>query len=265
MTTSKRVSITQALHNKLMKIDPEGNKAIKKLLKDQTLPQVSLLVLEDIWWDFSDNPGHASVNPLMESLSRLHTSLQNYHLNFFDANGLESALNHGLTVPNGRILLHIGSHGTKNMIGRVQVKTAMEKVAKLAPSKGKRLEGLILSSCQVGNNVEALQSALKGQLHWVIAYKANVDWLGSSIIDASLINAVCSESDSSYCESVESICKILAKGLERFNPNWKIDDGDNNNARAKTLKDTITLWVRPQKAKKPIDATSKLHELLAWE
>lgn len=263
MATSKRVSMTTSLHSKLVKINSQPDIAIRQLLKDQTLPQVSLLVLEDIWWDFSDNPGHASVSPLMESLSRLHTSLQNYHLNFFDANGLESALNHGLTVPNGRILLHIGSHGTQNMIGRVQVKTAMEKVAKLAPSKGKRLEGLILSSCQVGNNKEALQSALKGQLHWVVAYKANVDWLGSSMIDAALINAVCHESDSNYCESVESICETLARGLGRFNPNWQIDDGDDDNFGAKTLKDTITLWVRPHNKKIPIDATAKLIEL-AW-
>ena len=128
-----------------------------------------------------------------------------------------------VTVPEKRIILYIGEHGSTKKIGNSHALTLMKKVAEMSRDCSK-IEGVILSSCLVGSHDDALEAGLKGGAHWVFGYTRSVDFIGSAQVESSIL-ATIARSGSDYVDDEHQIAALFAEGLKRFNPDWTIGDG----------------------------------------
>lgn len=217
---------------------------------------VAIVLLENVWWTFKKNPEFASAEPFFEGLARYNDSARCYRLNFFDESSFRKALEFATTVPEKRVVLHIGAHGDPGRIGGVRAEKLLSHLA----SVRRQVEGVILSCCSAGNNGSAIQRAFEGKIRWLFTYMVDIDWLGSMLIDTCILEEVCREQSSAYADSASGVVKTLNEALTKFNPAWLIDDVRKD----RPLKDAISLWVKPARARLPIDATEEL-TAAAWQ
>ncbi|MDR3357252.1 MAG: hypothetical protein LBN96_00020 [Desulfovibrio sp.] len=105
---------------------------------------IGVALLECPWWDFDENPRQASAFPFFEGVSCYSDNLAIYHLNFYNTQSFEDAINHAETIPEKRKILYIGAHGKGGRMAGGNLAVQMQKI----PPKS--YEGIILSSCEVG-------------------------------------------------------------------------------------------------------------------
>lgn len=108
----------------------------------------ALLLLESPWWLPRDNPLRASCLPFFQGLERLYDGFNIYYSTFYDTPSFEIALSQDLihTVEK-RQILYIGAHGNRSCISNGRASTILSKVSLY----GKRIEGVIVSSCLVAD------------------------------------------------------------------------------------------------------------------
>jgi hypothetical protein len=215
---------------------------------------VAIVLLENIWWSFRENPGHASIEPFIEGLARYNDNAKCYRLTFYDKSSFRKALEAAATLPPSRLVLHIGAHAENRKVGGVDgtqllsnLKTTLARRSGMA-----RAEGLILSSCSAGKHESAILSAFGSGLRWVFAYRSDVDWLGSTLIDTCLLEEVC-RLDEKEAADPAALLDAFAEGLRKFNPDWVVDEDDRNS----TLRTSIAFWVKPSRGQAR-DETSAL-------
>jgi hypothetical protein len=211
--------------------------------------QIALVILEDIWFDFDDNPGQASNAPFLEGLCRFSDRARSYRLNFYDAGSFRKALQTALTVPEERIILYIGAHGSKGRIGSANTSTLMAHIAEIGKRK---IEGVILSSCEAGGAVATVGRALEGHAHWVFGYKNSVDFIASVQVETAILDSVF-HAGLDYTDTDDDLVDTFARGLRCFNPDWELGDGAQPQ-----LRHSVSLLIRPKYKQKPIDATKDL-------
>lgn len=211
--------------------------------------------MEDHWFSFEENPGQASNAPFLEGVCRLVGNLKSYHLNFYDADSFGHALEAAATVPEQRIILYIGAHGSNAKVGKAHTANLMKKVA--AFSRKRKVEGIILSACSASGHDPAIVEALKGGSHWIFGYTSRVDFLGSVQVEAAILEQL-SAADPSIAENEEKLIKVFAKALACFNRQWKL-----GTAPFATLETAIRLVTRGKHMQKPVDHTAEVVKL-AW-
>lgn len=228
------------------------------------MSEPALLVLECPWWTPKEDPRRSSVLPFFEGLGRCLSSFNIYYSTFYDEKGFTIALRNDLTITNeSRQILWIGAHGARTSLADGNA----HKTLCAIPKFGKNIEGIILSSCCVGNNTKALKSALHYSSqsetyggNWIFAYQDTVNWTSSVIVELCILQQVF-EYDS--LKSRDKILEAFGVALKKFNPDWVIAENENN--IPVSIKDTIRLVFRGKGATKSKDLTDDLLHYLKWK
>jgi hypothetical protein len=234
----------------------EDTRALGRLIRlsaqarQERQERIALVILEDRWFDFDENPGQASNAPFLEGVCRLVDTLKSYRLNFYDADSFGHALDAAASVPEQRIVLYIGAHGSKGSVGGARTSTLMKKIADF--SRKRKVEGIILSSCSACGHDPAMIEALKGGSHWIFGYTSNVDFLGSVQVEAAILERL-SAAKPEIVENEEKLVKVFAEALSCFNPKWKF-----GSAPFPTLDTAIRLITRGKHMKTPVDHTAEV-------
>jgi hypothetical protein len=234
----------------------EDSRALGRLIRssDRTKKEqeerIAVVILEDHWFSFEDNPGQASNAPFLEGVCRLVNNLKSYRLNFYDAASFAHALEAVATVPEQRIILYVGAHGSKCRVGGAPAINLMKQVA--AFSRKRKIEGILLSACLAGGHDPALVEALKGGSNWIFGYTSEVDFLGSVQVEAAILEQL-SYTGPRVAEDAEEVVEVFAKALACFNPKWKI-----GTAPFPALEQAIRLVTRGKRMQNAVDHTAEV-------
>lgn len=207
----------------------------------------ALLIIERPWFSLSENPLQCSVLPFFQSLERLDGNVSVYHASFFEREGFRAALNYLMSHGHERSILYIAAHGDGiHLTGddgapRVRLETALAEVYAHA-AMVRNIEGIILGSCFLGNNEDLISCLFERTgLRWVVAYKAAVHWLPSSLIDMQIVSHMAAAEPDEFT-SVESMVSLFANALTLFNPLSEMAEDACGEPVA--LMEAIQIWVR---------------------
>lgn len=231
----------------------DANRALGRLVRvaDQKQKEdddrIALVILEDHWRGFDECPGQASNAPFLEGVCRLYKNIRSYRLNFYDADSFGHALEAVATVPESRIVLYIGAHGSKRKVGAAHSTTLMKKVAEF--SRKKKVEGILLSSCFAAGHDGAMQEALKGGSNWIFGYRTAVDFLGSVQVEATIL-AQMAATGAGFSDTELAVVEAFGDALRCFNQDWEIGEDPHL-----TLRQAFRLVLRGKHMKTPGDYT----------
>ncbi|EPG0367650.1 hypothetical protein I3260_16530 [Photobacterium damselae] len=238
---------------------------------------VALLVAEAPWFSFKDNHDQASCLPFFEGIKRLvndgtdKPQLNIYHCNYYDNKSLEHALNHLIETKEDIQILYIGGHGNER--GSRIANATINKTSDLIRQRGKKLKGLIVSSCMAASTDNIAKSTEYGfnpnsnsfqwvnGPNWVIGYKYAVSWFQSALVETAIIK----EFTEAYhregkLNSKADILECLVDALIPFDLETPFaEDKDYN---SKSISETLRVWVRAQGADRPTEVTKELFELI---
>lgn len=214
----------------------------------------ALLLLESPWWLPRENPMRASCLPFFEGLERLHDGFNIYYSTFYDTAGFEAALAQDLIhTAEKRQILYIGAHGERRSIADGRASTILSKVS----LHGRRIGGVIISSCQVADREENLIAVLNdGKINWVFGYVHAVNWLGSTLLELAIVESLVGTTED-FDESEELLLEKFAIALKKFNADAPF--GING----ESLRDCIRLVQRAKFKKYPTDLTPDV-AAIAW-
>lgn len=214
----------------------------------------ALLLLESPWWTPKNNPSRASALPFFQGIERLHDYFNIYYSTFYDTPGFVAALSQDLMhTHEERQILYIGAHGTESQIANGRAGTILEKTAHY----GKKIEGVIVSSCLVGARDSNLWAPLLiNKTRWVFAYRHTVHWLDSVLIEMALLEAL-ALADEGYADDQDALLATFAAALAKFNPLLPLG------VHGEPLEDCICLMQRAKYKHYPENLTDALIEL-AW-
>lgn len=214
----------------------------------------ALLLLESPWWTPETNPSRASALPFFQGIERLHDYFNIYYSTFYDTPSFEAALSQDLMhTREDRQILYIGAHGTETQIANGRASNILGKAA----LHGRKVEGVIVSSCLVGARDSNLWTPLLiNKTRWVFAYRHTVHWLDSVLIEMTLLEAL-ALADDGYADDQNALLEAFATALAKFNPQLPL--GING----EPLMDCICLMQRAKYKHYPENLTDALIEL-AW-
>ena len=214
----------------------------------------ALLLLESPWWLPRDNPLRASCLPFFQGLERLYDGFNIYYSTFYDTASFEIALSQDLIhTAEKRQILYIGAHGSRGTISNGRASTILSKVSQF----GKRIEGVIVSSCLVADRENNLFKALEsGDVRWAFGYTKSVNWLNSVLLELSILEALVGASEHVDYDR-DSLLNVFKTALEKFNPNAPFG------ADEEPLYDCLCLIQRAKYQRAPEDLTLDLIDL-AW-
>lgn len=230
---------------------------------------VALLVAESAWFSPKENKKQANFSPYADAIESLvelscDGEFNCYKTVFYDTSSLKSALQHLCKTDEQRQILYIGAHGDGEHVASVK----LHNVGKIIVENGKKIKGVIVSSCGAGKSDKLVKSIdwsfgngsnIVNGPNWIFTYKYTVDWHLSAMIEQRLLYVMSSE----YCStpdglnSKSNIIDKMAEALSIFSPDLPLA-WENN------LKDTIKVWVRGQGAGLSKDVTSELLGQLEW-
>lgn len=213
------------------------------------MPNKAILVLEAPWWDLDAFGNQASVLPYFEGLSRLDQDIKTYYMTFVNASSFKRSLTHLLTAPQDRLFLYVASHGWGARLGNVNFTNICNIFQKALPLKrGRRLEGVIFGSCEIGVNDIGLLTRKTGVV-WVFAYKYVIDWLPLALADCHLMHRM-AQLDENNLNQRDAILDSAALAFNLFNPKaknaWTRNAYNGDHDPDITLSDTIKFCVKPR-------------------
>ena len=231
------------------------------------MANTALLVIEGLWWTPEQKPKRPSVLLFLEGLENYRGDFNIYYANFYEKEGFRRALEDDLTnTREDRLFLYVAAHGTGKRIGGLKSKTGMKLPAMFKAVKNaanySNIEGVLIGSCSVGNNIEDFISTTKNShIAWIFGYTCEIGWMASTLIDVSIFEHLMKLRKSDL-KNRKKILDAFEKALNRFN-------GDYILCKEKTksipLKDAITLVVQPRSPKeKAQDETATLLAKLGW-
>lgn len=214
----------------------------------------ALLLLESPWWTPKSNPTRASSLPFFQGLERLHDYFNIYYSTFYDTRSFEVALSQDLIhTQEKRQILYIGAHGNKTGIANGRASTLLEKVALY----GDKIEGVIVSSCLVGSRESNLWAPiLINKTRWVFAYRHEVGWLDSLLIELAVLEAL-ALAEKGYADDRDTLLDTFSAALGKFNPQMPLGTA------GEPLTDCVCLMQRAKHKRNPENLTSALIDL-AW-
>jgi hypothetical protein len=231
------------------------------------LSSTALLVIEGLWWTPEEKPKRPSVFHFLEGLESVQGDFNIYYANFYEKEGFRRALEDDLTnTSEKRLFLYIAAHGTGKRIGGLKAKTGMKlpvmfKAVKDAANYS-NIEGVLIGSCSIGNNIDDFISTTKNSsIAWIFGYTCEIGWMASTLIDVSIFEHLMALRKSDL-KSRKKILDTFVKALRRFNGDYILCKEKNKNV---PIKEAITLVVQPRgPGKKAQDETAELLLRLGW-
>ncbi len=228
----------------------------------------ALLVIEGLWWTPEQKPKRPSVLLFLQGLESFQCDFNIYYANFYEKTGFRRALEDDLTnTSEDRLFLYVAAHGTGKRIGGLKSKTGMKLPAMFKAVKNaanySNIEGVLIGSCSVGNNIDDFISTTKNShIAWIFGYTCEIGWMASTLIDVSIFEHLMSLKKSDL-KSRKKILDAFEKALKRFDGDYILCKGK---AKSIPLKDAITLVVQPRCVGcKAQDETGALIEQLGWK
>jgi len=227
----------------------------------------ALLVIEGLWWTPEQKPKRPSVFHFLEGLESFRGDFNIYYANFYEKIGFRRALEDDLTnTSEDRLFLYVAAHGTEKRIGGVTTKTGMKlpamfKVVRKAANYS-NIEGVLIGSCSVGNNISDFISTTKNsRIAWIFGYTCEIGWMASTLVDVSVFEHLMRLKKSDLRDR-KKIVNAFAQALGRFNGDYPLCRMKGKNI---PIKDAITLVVQPRSTgAKAKDETKYLLEKLGW-
>lgn len=229
---------------------------------------MALLVIEGLWWTPEQKPKRPSVLLFLEGLESYKGDFNIYYSNFYEKVGFRTALRDDLTnTREDRLFLYVAAHGTVKRIGGLKAKTGMKipqmfKVVRNAANYS-NIEGVIIGSCSVGNNIDDFISTTKNsRIAWIFGYTCEISWMASTLIDVSIFEHLMKLKKSDL-SSRKKILAAFTKALRRFNGDYPLCKLKGGNV---LLKDAVTLVVQPRSpGSRAQDETKNLLVSLGWK
>jgi len=228
----------------------------------------ALLVIEGLWWTPEQKPKRPSVLLFLQGLESFQGDFNIYYANFYEKIGFRRALEDDLTnTSEDRLFLYVAAHGTGKRIGGLKSKTGMKLPAMFKAVKNaanySNIEGVLIGSCSVGNNIDDFISTTKNShIAWIFCYTCEIGWMASTLIDVSIFEHLMALKKSDL-KSRKKILDAFEKALRRFNGDYILC---KEKSKSISLKDAITLVVQPRCVGcKAQDETSALTERLGWK
>ena len=231
------------------------------------MSRTALLVIEGLWWTPEQKPKRPSVLLFLEGLESFRGDFNIYYANFYEKEGFRRALEDDLTnTRERRLFLYIAAHGTGKRIGGLKARTGMKLPAMFKAVKDagnySNIEGVLIGSCSVGNNIGDFISTTKNSsLAWIFGYTCEIGWMVSTLIDVSILEHLMKLKKNDLKDR-KKIVNAFVKALRRFNGDYPLC---REKGRSIPLKDAITLVVQPRSPKeKAQDETAALRANLGW-
>jgi hypothetical protein len=231
------------------------------------MSNTALLVIEGLWWTPEQKPKRPSVLLFLEGLESYRGDFNIYYANFYEKVGFRRALEDDLTnTREDRLFLYVAAHGTGKRIGGLKSKTGMKLPAMFKAVKNagnySNIEGVLIGSCSVGNNIDDFISTTRNSsIAWIFGYTCEIGWMASTLIDVSIFEHLMKLKKSDL-ESRKKILNAFQKALLRFNGDYPLC---KEKGRTIPLKDAVTLVVRPRGPKeRAADETTALLAKLGW-
>ncbi|GAB6286331.1 MAG: hypothetical protein STSR0009_25320 [Methanoregula sp.] len=231
------------------------------------MSNMALLVIEGLWWTPEQRPKRPSVLSFLEGLESYKGDFNIYYANFYEKVGFRRALTDDLTnTREDRLFLYVAAHGTGKRIGGLKAKTGMKLPAMFRAVKNaanySNIEGVLIGSCSVGNNIDDFISTTKNsRIAWIFGYTCEIGWMASTLIDLSIFEHLMKLKKSDLSNR-KKILDAFEKALRRFNGEYVLCKEKGTQI---PIRDAITLVVQPRSAgSKPQDETKYLIERLGW-
>ena len=160
----------------------------------------------------------------------------------------------------------MAAHGTGKRIGGLKAKTGMKLPAMFKAVKNaanySNIEGVLIGSCSVGNNIDDFISTTKNShIAWIFGYTCEIGWMASTLIDVSIFEHLMKLKKSDLKDR-NKILSAFEKALRRFNGDYILCKRKEKNI---PLKSAITLVVQPRgPGFKAQDETENLLKKLGW-
>jgi hypothetical protein len=222
----------------------------------------ALLVAESPWWTPKENSGEASSLPFFQGIQKLLDTeeapgqFRVYSANFYDSSSFKKAIEHLTHTKESRQILHVGGHGDGKSVGGAKIR----KLCEIIPENGRKIKGLILSSCWGGEGDSISEAATWGLdrncnitfgPNWVMAYRHAVLWFESALLESSIIHNFAHAYINGPVNSKKDILEIFHAALNPFDPYARFGTDDE------PLHDTLRVWVRGQGGQFPKELTKK--------
>src|SRR5512137_2965986 len=225
------------------------------------MSSTALLVIEGLWWTPEQKPKRPSVLLFLEGLESYRGDFNIYYANFYEKEGFRRALEDDLTnTREDRLFLYVAAHGTGKRIGGLKARTGMKIPAMFKAVKDagnySNIEGVLIGSCSVGNNISDFISTTKNSsIAWIFGYTCEIGWMASTLIDLSIFGHLMKIKKADLRDR-KKIVNTFEKALRPFNGNYPLCKGKGNTI---PLKNAITLVVQPRGTKKKVqDETGAL-------
>jgi len=232
------------------------------------MSNTALLVIEGLWWTPEEKPKRPSVLHFLEGLESFRGDFNIYYASFYEKEGFRRALEDDLTnTSEDRLFLYIAAHGTgKRIGGSSATKTGMKLPvmfrAVRSAANYSNIEGVLIGSCTVGNNIDDFIATTKNSsITWIFGYTCEIGWMSSTLIDVSIFEHLM-QLKKSEMRSRKKVLDAFERALRRFNGDFVICKEKKRNV---PLKEAITLVIRSRGEKnRAEDVTSLLIERLGW-
>jgi hypothetical protein len=232
------------------------------------MSSTALLVIEGLWWTPEEKPKRPSVLSFLQGLEGVQGDFNIYYSNFYEKVGFRRALEDDLTnTREDRLFLYVAAHGTGKRIGGLKTKTGMKLPAMFKAVKNaaqySNIEGVLIGSCSVGNNISDFIATTKNShIAWIFGYTCEISWVASTLIDISVFEHLMKLSKSDLKDR-KKILNAFVKALRRFNGDYILCKQKGGNV---ALKNAITLVVQSRTpGEKPQDETKYILEKLGWD
>ncbi len=231
------------------------------------MSSTALLVIEGLWWTPEQKPKRPSVLQFLEGLESYRGDFNIYYANFYEKEGFRRALEDDLTnTREDRLFLYVAAHGTGKRIGGLKARTGMKIPAMFKAVKDagnySNIEGVLIGSCSIGNNISDFISTTKNSsIAWIYGYTCEIGWMASTLIDVSIFEHLMKLRKTDLKDR-KKILNAFTKALRRFNGDYPLC---KQKGKSIPLKDAITLVVQPRGPKqKAQDETAALLANLGW-
>jgi hypothetical protein len=162
----------------------------------------------------------------------------------------------------------VAAHGTGKRIGGLKAKTGMKIPAMFKAVRNaanySNIEGVVIGSCSVGNNIDDFLSTTKNsRIAWIFGYTCEIGWMASTLIDLSLFEHLMKLKKSDLADR-EKIVNAFVKALGRFNGDFVLCKGKGERSGI-ALKNALTIVIQPRRpGGKAQDETRYVLEKLGW-
>jgi len=231
------------------------------------MTNTALLVIEGLWWTPEEKPKRPSVLHFLEGLESYRGDFNIYYANFYEKEGFRRALEDDLTnTKENRLFLYVAAHGTGKRIGGLKSKTGMKLPAMFKAVRNaanySNIEGVLIGSCSVGNNIEDFIDTTKNSsITWLFGYTCEIGWMASTLIDVSIFEHLMKLGRRDL-KSRKNIIDAFEKALKRFNGDYILCKEKGKNI---PLRDAVTLVVKPRgEGSRAADETKVLLDRLGW-